>query len=168
MIDKSELIAWLKGVDKRLRKSMTVIALGGTAMTLLGLKSSTIDVEFCVASEDRKIFENALDKRFKVDIFTDGYIFSEQLPDDYAERSKDVLALKHIQLKVLNPLDIVITKTARLNARDEEDIQAIAAYVDKEELLQRFEKVVPTYSGKEEEYRRNFDYIVERYFQDKK
>ena len=105
-----------------------------------------------------------LDKTFRVDIFVDGFIFSEQLPDDYVEKSKMVLELKNISLKVLHPVDIVITKTARLNARDEEDIRAIVKFVDKVELLKRFDQVVDTYVGREEDYRQNFRYVVDRYF----
>ena len=167
MIGKGALIKWLHAVDARLKKKIVLVAVGGTAMTLLGLKPSTIDVDFCIASEDKRHFEAALDKKFKVDIFVDGYIFSEQLPDDYIEKSKDVLELDKIWLKVLSPVDIVITKSARLNARDEEDIRAIAKYVEREELVKRFEKVASTYSGREEDYRENFGYILRTYFKEK-
>ena len=167
MIGKDALVKWLRTIDARLKNDIVLVAIGGTAMTLLGLKPSTIDVDFCIASEDKKYFEEALDKKFKVDIFVDGYIFSEQLPDDYIEKSKDVLELDKILLKVLSPVDIVITKSARLNARDEEDIRAIAKYVEREELVKRFEKVAGTYSGREEDYRENFEYVLRMYFKEK-
>ena len=80
MIDKNVLLEWLKAVDKKLKKKIVLIAVGGTAMTLLGLKSSTRDVDFCIESENKKHFEEVLGKKFKVDLFTDGYIFSYQLP----------------------------------------------------------------------------------------
>ncbi len=166
MIGKEELLKWLHSIDKKIGRKITLVAVGGTAMTLLGLKPSTIDVDFCISSEDKKIFEDVLGKKFKVDIFVDGYIFSEQLPDDYMEKSKDVLELNKISLKVLGPVDIVITKSARLNARDEEDIRAIAKYANKEELVKRFEQVAGTYTGREEDYRRNFEYILGRYFKE--
>ena len=123
MIDKDDLIDWIKAMDNRLDFEIELIAVGGTAMTLLGLKGSTRDVDFCLDSKDKKRFMKALDKKFIVDIFVDGYIFSEQLPDDYKEKSKELLKLKNITLKTLSPVDIVITKTARLNARDEADIE---------------------------------------------
>ncbi|HAB51413.1 MAG TPA: hypothetical protein DCE80_04430, partial [Ignavibacteriales bacterium] len=118
MIDKNDLLEWLRAADKKLKKKIVLIAVGGTAMTLLGLKSSTRDVDFCIKSEDKKDFEKALGKKFNVDLFTDGYIFSEQLPEDYAEKSKEILNLNSLSLKALSPVDIVITKAARLNARD--------------------------------------------------
>jgi hypothetical protein len=160
MIAKADLLDWLRGIDDRIIMRITLVAVGGTAMTLLGLKSSTIDIDFCLSSSDKDAFENALDNRFKVDIFTDGYIFSEQLPEDYVEKSKEILTLKNINLRALHPADIVITKAARLNARDEEDIRALARYVDKDMLMKRFEAVVDTYAGREEDYRRNFKYIL--------
>ena len=133
-------------------------------MTLLGLKSSTIDVDFCLNSKDKKDFQNVLDNKFRVDLFFYGQIFSEQLPKDYEGISKEILNLKHIKLKALNPIDIIITKSARLNARDEEDISVLVKYVNKKELIDRFEKVVGTYAGNKKNYQENFDYIIKQYF----
>ena len=164
MIDKNDLLEWLRAADKKLKKKIVLIAVGGTAMTLLGLKSSTRDVDFCIKSEDKKDFEKALGKKFNVDLFTDGYIFSEQLPEDYAEKSKEILNLNSLSLKALSPVDIVITKAARLNARDEEDIRALSKSVDKEELIRRFESVVNSYSGKEEDYRHHLRVVLKRFF----
>lgn len=165
MIGSKGLIEWLRGMDGKLQRKIIIVAVGGTAMTLLGIKPSTIDIDLCVSSSDKKMLEQALDRKFRVDIFIDGFIFSEQLPDDYAEKSTGILELKNIMLKALSPVDIVITKCARLNARDEEDIKFIAKKVDRTELLERFESVVGTYSGRSEDYRKNFEYVIQRYFQ---
>ena len=164
MIDKNYLLEWLKEIDKKLKNEIVVVAIGGTAMTLLRIKSSTIDIDFCVESKRRKELEQALDSRFKIDIYVDGLIFSEQLPADYAEKSKLILKMKKITLKALHPVDIIITKAARFNARDEEDIQALVKYVKKEELVARFERVVESYAGKEEDYRYHFSLLLQRYF----
>jgi hypothetical protein len=164
MIDKNDLLKWLSEIDIKLNKKIVLIAVGGTAMTLLGLKPSTRDVDFCLDSEDRKDFENVLDKKFIVDLFVDGYIFSEQLPSDYAEMSKDLVKMKNITLKTLSPVDIVITKAARLNARDEEDINSISKHVDKKLLVKRFKQVVETYAGNENDFRYHFELVLKRYF----
>ena len=164
MIGKTQLISWIRKIDRKMKRKITLVAVGGTAMTLLGLKPSTRDVDFCISSEYKKEFGKSIGKTFRVDLFFDGYIFSEQLPEDYAEKSKEILVLRNITLKALSPVDIVVTKSARLNARDEEDIRAIAKYVKKEELVVRFNQVVGTYAGKEEDYRENFEVIVKRYF----
>ncbi len=164
MIDRNKLVRWLKSVDRKLHRKITLIAVGGTAMTLLGLKSSTRDVDFCLKSEEKKDFAKASDKKFKVDIFTDGYIFSEQLPADYSEKSKEIIRMKNIDLKALDPIDIIITKAARFNARDEEDIEALSKYADKDELLKRFNEVLKSYSGKEEHYAYHMEIVIKRFF----
>ena len=164
MIDKNDLVKWLQKVDKNLKKHILVVAVGGTAMTLLGLKSSTVDVDFCVNSEDKEELEAAISGTFKVDIFVDGYIFSEQLPDDYMSKAKEIIEMKNITLKALSPTDIIITKAARLNARDEEDIEALAKHVDKEILVKRFKIVVKTYAGSEKQYNENFNHILKMFF----
>ena len=171
MIDKNELLGWLNEKDKFLKKKITIVAVGGTAMTLLGLKSSTIDIDFCLTSVDKKAFEKIMkkeNKQWKIDLFVDGYIFSEQLPADYIEKAKDIRRLPHIVLKALDPIDIIITKAARLNARDEEDIAALVRFVKKQNLVNRFERVVKTYSGKEEDYRYHFQIILKRFFGNEK
>ena len=164
MIDKNDLVKWLQKVDKNIKKHILVVAVGGTAMTLLGLKSSTVDVDFCVNSKDKEELEAAISGTFKVDIFVDGYIFSEQLPDDYMSKAKEIIEMKNITLKALSPTDIIITKAARLNARDEEDIEALAKHVDKEILVKRFKIVVKTYAGSEKQYNENFNHILKRFF----
>ncbi len=164
MIGRNELVRWLKSVDRKLHRKVTLIAVGGTAMTLLGLKSSTRDVDFCLKSEEKRDFEKVLDKEFKVDIFTDGCIFSEQLPADYSEKSKEIIRMKNIDLKALSPIDIIITKAARFNARDEEDIEALSGHADKDELLKRFNEVLKSYSGKEEDYKYHMEIVIKRFF----
>lgn len=164
MIDKQELIAWLSERESLLARKIEIVAVGGTAMTLLGLKASTIDIDFCISEKDKAEFEKTLDKRFKVDIFINGYIFSEQLPQDYAKKAKEILVRQKLIVKALDPLDIIITKTARLNARDEEDIEILAKYVKKEELIERFEAVVKTYAGDETMYRYHFSIVLKRFF----
>lgn len=164
MIGKKDLLEWIKNADKRLKKHILVVAVGGTAMTLLGIKSSTIDVDLCVNSGDKDKLEAAIGSRFKADIFTDGYIFSEQLPDDYTDKAKVILELKNISLKALDHADIIITKAARLNARDEEDIEALAKHAKKEYVIKRFKEVVKTYAGNEKLYRDNFNHIIKKFF----
>ncbi|MEK6983607.1 MAG: DUF6036 family nucleotidyltransferase [Nanoarchaeota archaeon] len=164
MIVKQDLLKWIRNADRRLERSITLVAVGGTAMTLLGLKPSTIDVDLCITSKDKKDFEKSIGNNFKVDLFVDGFIFSEQLPSDYIQKSKDILQLKNIMLKALSPLDIIITKAARLNARDEEEISLLARYVNKEELIERFKEVVGTYVGNANIYRHNFEFVVRRFF----
>ena len=117
MITKKDLLKWLEDIDVKLKNRITLTAVGGTAMTLLNLKESTIDVDFDISRENfnefKKLTSNS--KKFRVDIFVNGYIFSEQLPEDYVLMAKEFKNSKfnNINLKTLHPLDIIITKAAR-------------------------------------------------------
>ena len=168
MIAKKDLLNWLKKIDGKLKKNITLIAVGGTAITLLNFKESTIDVDFDVSRDDYNLFKNAIDKTFRVDIFVDGYIFSEQLPEDYARIAFDFkdIGFKKINLKILHPMDIILTKAARYNARDEDDIAALVKKIkiDKEELKNRFKEILGSYAGSESIFRDNFEAILKRHF----
>jgi len=94
-------------------------------MTLLDLKLSTKDIDFTVPSADKPEFDrvrNAVPHGYKIDVWTDGTIFCITLPDDYIDRSIDIISYKKIHLKALHPLDIVVSKIARLDSHDIEDI----------------------------------------------
>ncbi len=45
-LDKSRLAEFLEAIDKELDGMITLVAAGGTALTLLDVKPSTIDVDF--------------------------------------------------------------------------------------------------------------------------
>ena len=144
MIIKNDLLDWLKEVDEKLQYKIVVVAVGGTAMTLLGLKASTRDVDFCVEGKHSNMFRKITkNDTFKVDLFFDGFIFSEQLPEDYVEKSNKILTpLSNMDLRTLSLIDIIITKVARYNARDEEDIETITKtnLVNRQELEERFKQ----------------------------
>jgi len=167
MISKNDLLKWIKEVDKRLKNKIVLLAVGGTAMTLLGLKPSTRDIDFCVKSSQKLDFQKACDDRYRVDLFVDGYIFSEQLPDDYLDIAVEIMNLKNVELKALAPVDIIITKAARLNARDEEDISVIAKSVPKDFLVKRFFEVANSYAGNEEHFKYHLEVILKRFYSGK-
>ncbi|MFH1276736.1 MAG: DUF6036 family nucleotidyltransferase [Candidatus Woesearchaeota archaeon] len=164
MITRDDLLNWLKDIDASLAKEMVILAIGGTAMTLLGLKESTKDVDFCVSSEDVKELKNkAKSDKFVVDIFRDGYIFALQLPADYLEKAIDHdKKFKHIVIKILSFEDIILTKTSRLNTRDIEDIKTLIdkKKVDVNLLKTRFEEILETFAGREEEFKYHFDLVL--------
>lgn len=167
MITKNDLLDWLNEIDKKLKHKVILIAVGGTAMTLLNLKPSTRDVDFCLNKKDFNDFKKLINNKFKVDLFQDGFIFSEQLPDDYIEKSNRISTdFINLDLRTLFLPDIIITKAARYNARDEEDIETLAKtnLIDKNELKQRFSQVKETFAGNKSEYEYHFDLILRRHF----
>ncbi len=58
-LDNSKLLGFLE-LDKELNRRITVVAVGGTAMTLLGAKPSTTDVDFDMPGEDFLEFRHIL------------------------------------------------------------------------------------------------------------
>ncbi|NHI04351.1 hypothetical protein DYY67_1209 [Candidatus Nitrosotalea sp. TS] len=83
-LDNTKLLDFLGEIDKELTHKIVVVAVGGTAMTLLKTKSSTIDVDFTIPSQYYDDFERAKDivkPGFRVDLYRDGAIFLNMLPD---------------------------------------------------------------------------------------
>jgi hypothetical protein len=167
--DKSALLDFLEVLNEDLARKITLVAAGGTAMTLLDLKPSTIDIDFTIPSSDLPEFERALKNNppgFKVDRWTDGYVFCQSLPDDYLEKSRKIKEYSHILLKALYPLDIVVTKIGRLNPRDIQDIEAcIKAFkISKDQIKARAALVSPTYVPREEDYLYNLNWVITKFF----
>jgi len=167
-LDKGMLTGFLEEVDGQLGRRIRLIAVGGTAMTLLGLKPSTIDIDFDLSSGDAEELDRALKAiphGFRIDIFRDGLIFSQQLPDDYAGKCIAVkTGLKNIELYALHPLDIVVTKIGRLNERDLQDIEAcIGKFGLTKKQVEGRAKLVE-YIGREENYKTNVQHVLRRFF----
>ncbi|MEX2191940.1 MAG: DUF6036 family nucleotidyltransferase [Nitrosarchaeum sp.] len=128
-LDNTKLLGFLEEIDKELTHKIVVVAVGGTAMTLLKVKSSTIDVDFTIPDQYYADFERAMkivQPGFQVDRYHGGMVFIVSLPEDYLKRSKPVpkTKLKKIKLLTLHPVDIIVTKIARLDERDEQDIES--------------------------------------------
>jgi hypothetical protein len=102
--DKNALLEFLEVLNESLTKKTTLVAAGGTAMTLLNLKPSTIDIDFTIPSSDFPEFEQALKNNptgYKVDKWADGYVFCQSLPDDYLDKSIKIKEFSHISLRLL-------------------------------------------------------------------
>lgn len=128
-LSSRQLVDFLEEVDGELERKIKLVAAGGTAMTLYRLKPSTVDVDFTGPMEDIELFEavsRRLQPGFRIDTWPDGQVFSQFLPADYLEKSERINArrLKKIELRALQPLDIVATKIGRLDGRDLDDIKA--------------------------------------------
>jgi hypothetical protein len=156
--DKTALFDFLDAINEDLTKKITLVAAGGTAMTLLDLKPSTIDIDFTIPSSDLPEFERVLKNNppgYRVDRWADGCVFCQTLPDDYMDKSIKIKEFSHISLRALHPVDIIVTKIGRLNERDTQDIETcIKEYkVSDAEIKARALLVIPTYVGREEDYR---------------
>ncbi|MBI2938789.1 MAG: hypothetical protein HYY22_11375 [Thaumarchaeota archaeon] len=167
MLDKLSLFEFLEVVDEEMKRKITLVAAGGTAMTLLDLKPSTIDIDFTAPAKDVDEFKKALKSiphGFKIDCWTGGMVFSQILPEDYLEKSIPIKRMKNIELRALHPVDIVATKIGRLDEKDEQDIEAcIRKYrITKSQIVKRSSQV--EYVGNEENYRTNLQHVLKRFF----
>ena len=158
---------FLEEIENELDEPIRLIAVGGTALTLLDAKPSTIDADFTLPTPDYYVFKKALRNTphgFNVDCWAEGMVFSQILPEDYLTRSTLIKKMKRIHLGALNPVDIVVSKIGRLDERDKEDIQTCIKKfkLKKNQILERAEKI--EYVGREKNYEINLDYVVKRFF----
>jgi len=90
-VGSKQLLGFLGEVERVLGRRIVLVAAGGTAMTLYGLKPSTVDVDFTGPAEDVGLFVKAVRRvqpGFRVDAWPNGQIFSQFLPSDYLRKSR--------------------------------------------------------------------------------
>ncbi len=126
-LNNDRLVEFFEHIDDELRCDIVLVAVDDTAMVLTGIKASTKNVWFTLPSKHYNEFVRAkkiVNPRFPVDVFQDGAVFINILPSDYLSRSKIVKTdFKNIELRVLHPVDLVITKISRRN-HDVQDVQS--------------------------------------------
>ena len=166
-LDNSRLLDFLSVLDDDLRQKVTLIAVGGTGMTLINAKASTLDVDFTIPDEHYAEFERAYNLNkpgFRVDLFQGGTVFTTNLPDDYLEKTIEIKTdFKNIDLRALNPSDIVMTKISRMNARDIEDIEACIKKfsLTKEMLESRAKQIV--HPANEEQWQESLKRVISEF-----
>ena len=170
-LDKAQLLDFLRIVEKELSRQITLVAVGGTALTLLDLKPSTIDIDFTGPGEDVTDFKEALrniSHGFKIDLYNDGVVFSQILPEDYLGESIRIRRIGRIELRALQSLDIIVTKIGRLDDRDMQDIEACIREhrLTKKTILSRAKQV--QYVGREANYKANLRHVIGTFFREKK
>lgn len=154
-----DLIEFLELIEPHLDEEITLVAAGGTALTLLDAKPSTIDIDFTGPYDSIQLFDRAESKEphgYEIDSWPDGTVFSLTLPDDYLSRSQPIDAgLERIDLRTLHPVDLIVTKIARWDERDREDIRTARKRFDV--TFQEVEQRVPAvaYVGSQENYEAN-------------
>ncbi len=139
-----------------------LFAIGGTAMIIKNIKESTKDIDFLTALNQERIRElftlAGLEEKDKsklcniwylddirIDIFYDEFILGITLPDDWKKLSEHIRDIGKLKLYILNWYDIIITKIARSEERDIEDILEIIKKqkIDFDVLKRRYYDVAP-------------------------
>jgi len=150
MIDIQQQEVMLIAIGKILSKKLTVYAIGGTAMMLRSIKNSTLDIDFVFEKkEDRVKFMDALRKlgakesdttlvyglkdhtplmlkfdNCRFDMFM-SKIITSIFSDTMKGRAKEIHEFGNLIIKVADPNDILIMKSATSREKDIEDIVSI-------------------------------------------
>lgn len=151
MITLEEQQKLFLSVSRKLKKKMTVYAVGGTALTFLGIKDTTLDIDLVFeTNEDREVFKDAIksigyqpidpiiiygikrdppemlilgESRF--DLFVANvidFIFSEKMRERAVQiRQYD----ENLILKIADLHDIILMKCATERVKDKDDARKI-------------------------------------------
>ena len=157
-VGSKKLFDVLLEFNRYLASELGAIAVGGTALTLLGKKESTKDIDLCFEDEQgKKRFirtaerlgythesDRLIGHGIIIDVYSNGFIFCVQLPPDYRGKTVQIRNMGKLSISALSPEDLIITKTARLNERDTEDIEGIFKdfVIDREGLVSRYMSVM--------------------------
>ncbi len=166
-IDSSRLLGFLEEIGRELPHKVVLVAVGGTALTLLKVKPSTRDIDFTGPGDDIAVFRLTLARvphGMKVDTWPGGQVFTQILPADYLQKSKKLKTITNIELRALHPVDIVVSKLGRLDDRDEQDIEAcIRSFkLSKSAIAKRASQIA--YVGNVENFEYNVKYALRRFF----
>ncbi|MDP4012457.1 MAG: hypothetical protein Q8R00_02520 [Candidatus Nanoarchaeia archaeon] len=132
---RENLLKLLQVIDVKLNSKVVLVSLGGTALTLMGIKEVSYDIDFIVVSaENQKEFYDLYYKTVDELKLTQGQypLFTEfdlglLQVKDYLQNSSlfNEIPLKHITLYAMGLFDIILTKNYRDLERDRNDITDI-------------------------------------------
>ena len=178
---KQGLLERLNTWDYFLKKKVHLIACGGTALTLLGIKPSTKDIDLIVPdiSEYRYLIDILKQLGYKpatgwgwargdgfiFDLFKGKAVHTTGLIESPLERGNHILIkeFSNIYLGALNFYDIIITKLFRATTIDIEDCLSLIRdkkdNIDMDELIARFQKTA-SFDISKDKVNKNFNHFL--------
>lgn len=150
----------LNSISKYVEKKIRIYALGGTALTILGIKRSTLDIDINIEKhQDYRymcdIFKNigfeksgnirwTSQEGLRFDLFHGSNIMGTDLLPDHLSLSRFIRAFGNISLYTLSLEDIIISKLARGDDRDFDDIKMILDHnkINLKDLAERYKKTM--------------------------
>ena len=158
-INAEELFELIESISKFIEKEIKMYALGGTALTILNIKKSTRDVDINIESNGEyqyicKIFDDLGFERKGIrwisqeglafDMFHGSNIIGTELLPDCIDKSKFIRSFGNIKLYTLPLEDIIISKLARGDSRDFDDIKRILEVekINLKKLVQRYKETM--------------------------
>ena len=182
-LNKDRLLEILGDWNRFLRRKVHLIACGGTALTLLGVKPSTKDVDFMapIEAEYHYLIKQlkALGYKqttgsgwirqgevFRFDIFCGNRIHTTELLDSPLDEGRHSALMKfsHLYIGILNDYDLIASKLMRGTRVDFDDCVNLAeahqATLDIQQLVRHFIDLV-RYDVAEHRLRPNIDHFLE-------
>ena len=180
-LSANDLLDTLDNWNSLMNFRVSLIACGGTALTLLKIKDSTKDIDFTVpvAKEYERLMKflrdlgyeeqggglaHDDDPNFIYQFWCGNKVFTTNLLDSPLEPGKHIMVKRwsHIYLGALNLTDLIITKMFRGTPVDRDD--CIAAFatgqVNAKQLLERYSEAA-RYDLNPEKVMRNFVYLAD-------
>jgi len=180
-IDKARLLDILSVWDGFLKRRVHLIACGGTALTLLGIKASTKDLDLLIPNLDEYKYLIGILKQlgykaatgwgwsrqegFIFDIFKGKTIHTTELLNSPLEKGNHIMIKEfaNIYLAVLNYYDLIISKLFRATAIDIDDCLLLVKNrkkdIDLKLLAQRF-KETASFDVSEDKVNQNLAYFL--------
>lgn len=181
-LDKNRLLDILREWNRFLKRKVHLIACGGTAMTLIGVKPSTKDADL-IAPKVRE--HNYLTIQLKAlgykqvtgtgwkrngediqfDIFCGNRIHTTELLDSPLEEGRHSILMEfsYLYIGILNSYDLISSKLMRGTRVDFEDClsltEAHRAEINIERLIRHFHEMV-RYDVAEDRLRPNIDHFI--------
>jgi len=180
-LDKQSLLNRIGAWDSFINKNVHLIACGGTALTLLGVKSSTKDVDLMVPNLDEYEYLIGILKQlgyrqasgwgwekedgFIFDLFRGKSVHTTELLESPLVEGNHMFAkeFERIYLGILNYYDLIISKLFRGTTVDVDDCLALvkskSKNIDFKRLKQRF-KETASFDVSEDKVNKNFGHFL--------
>lgn len=181
LVDKLALLDRISAGDGFLKRKVHLIACGGTALTLLGVKPSTRDIDLLVPNLDEYDYLIDILKQlgyksvsgwgwergdgFIFDLFRGKSIHTTELLESPLDKGNNILVkeFSRIYLGVLNYYDIIISKLFRATSLDLEDCLLLVKNKNKDinikHLKERF-KQTASFDISEDKVNKNFEHFL--------
>jgi hypothetical protein len=181
-LTKDDLLDTLNAWNKFLKKKVHLIACGGTALTLAGVKDSTKDIDFMVP--DEKEYEYLISllqevgyhavtgwgwqkegEQYVFDLFRGKSIHTTELLESPLREGNNtkILELSHLYVGVLNYYDLLISKLFRGDTVDITDSLALVKQKKEEIDIKVFEErylEAAKYDVSEEKCKKTLEYFM--------
>ena len=186
-LNKERLLDALKQWTFFLKKPVHLIACGGTAMTLHGVKASTKDIDFMVPDEhEYRYLINMLKKVgykqksgsgwqntkdiFQFDIFCGNRIHTTELLESPLIKGNHTpyKQLSNIYIGILNDYDLIVSKLMRGTEIDFQDcvmlFEAHIDYINPDRLADHFNEMLDYHPVGENRIRPNMEIFLEKLY----